>query len=688
MPLDFSHQNIRGRSFRGVNLANADFSYADIRGADFTDAILIGANFTGAKAGLKGKAVIVLLAGMFLLALLSGYISALVGYQTTYSFHPDNLGDAVIPYGIVVIVIVAVFSGIATSQGLEAAFGALAIALTLGFFVAPVGALISALVLLGVITGALAVAGTVTIGSFTAGIIAIASILSVSEYTAVSISLDIARKSGSGSFGTLVAETIGFAIAFAAAIPLLSSYIGWQAAQEDDRFTLIWRIVVALTVIGGNTSFRGADLTNADFTRAQLKGTDLRGAKITHTCWFDAKNLHQARAGNTILIEPLVRELVVTGIGNRGFLTNLNLEEAYLEGVDLSDANLTGSNLCRAILREANLDRTNLSRVQALGTDFTGAKFTGACLESWNIDSSTHLEDISCQYVYLLRGKGERRPSSGVFVGNEFTKLFQEVLSTVDLIFRNGVDWRAFVTAFNAVQVENDGSELIIQSIENKGDGVIVVRVSVPPQTSKEYIHSEFSRYYDTALHALEAQYQAELKAKEGEIARYREQSANMWGVINSLANRPINVQAIAKAMNESKDQSQNFSVGGDFTITSTNSIVNLRDISGTVTYTINQLPESSNPAEPGIRELLSQLQKLVEEDTELALEDKADLLEQVKALAETEQVPEQDKKEGIVRKARKIFEATLKGLPDTARIVEACSKLLPMVIKALGLPV
>jgi len=34
-----------------------------------------------------------------------------------------------------------------------------------------------------------------------------------------------------------------------------------------------------------------------------------------------------------------------------------------------------------------------------------------------------------------------------------------------------------------------------------------------------------------------------------------------------------------------------------------------------------------------------------------------------------------------------KMFDATLKSLPDTAKIAEACSKLLPLILKALGFP-
>jgi hypothetical protein len=63
-------------------------------------------------------------------------------------------------------------------------------------------------------------------------------------------------------------------------------------------------------------------------------------------------------------------------------------------------------------------------------------------------------------------------------------------------------------------------------------------------------------------------------------------------------------------------------------------------------------------------------------------------LLEQVQNLAEAKQTEEPAQKEGLARRAKKMFEATLKSLPDTAKIVEASSKLLPLILKALGFPV
>ena len=52
---DFSDADIRGVNFKGHNLECADFNNADIRGANFEGANLQGANFTGAKAGMQKR---------------------------------------------------------------------------------------------------------------------------------------------------------------------------------------------------------------------------------------------------------------------------------------------------------------------------------------------------------------------------------------------------------------------------------------------------------------------------------------------------------------------------------------------------------------------------------------------------------------------------------------------------------
>ncbi len=458
--------------------------------------------------------------------------------------------------------------------------------------------------------------------------------------------------------------------------------------KEDEKFALVRRIAIAFAAIGG-TSFRSADLTEANFAQAILKSTDLRKASVTLTCWSQTQKLDRARVGGTILLEPTVRDLLVTSQGKGKAYIGRNLKGANLSNADLSDADLTEADISGATLQGANLERANLTKTQALNANFDQARLTGACLEAWNIDSTTQLDGALCDYVYLLNNQRERRPSSGNFAPGEFTKLFQEVLSTVDLIFRNGIDWKAFTYSFNKLILNNEGVELSIQSIENKGDGVVVVKVNTPPDANKAQLHQDFNQTYDTALKALEARYQAELQGKDNQISLYRQQSADMKEIASLLANRPITVNATAesKAMNESTDSSRKLQIGdigGDFNASGT--ALNLGDISGTVTNTINQLPASPDPDQPGLKELLVQLQATIEAEAELQPADKAEALEQVKVLAEAGKSPQ----EGPIQKAAKTATTMLRGitaaLPSTTALVKAVAELLPLIAKLLGL--
>ena len=456
---------------------------------------------------------------------------------------------------------------------------------------------------------------------------------------------------------------------------LLSFYIARQALKGDEKFAFIRSTGVAFGALGG-TSFCGADLTRASFAAATLKNTNFNHSRkqqivLTHVCWKDANKLDRARVGDSLLADADVRALLISRNGYKKSYIRANLRDADLSGINLNLANLQWADLSGAILQKADLRGANLRETLALGTDFRNAAFTAACLEAWNIDDKTQLEEIDCQHVYLLRDQQERRPSSGDFAPGEFTKLFQEVLTTVDLIFRDGVDWKAFVSAFKQVQVENGDTELAIQSIENKGDGVIVVRVNLPPEADKAKIHGEFTRNYEILA--------ARLEEKE-------RHAAFLEGVVNQLAGRPINVEvnatAESKSMNDSKDQSQNISVGRDMNLSG--STLNLGEISGGVTNSINQL--SANPEAAQLADLLKQLQAAIEAEPALSNDDKALALEQTAKLAEAAKTPADE----ITKKPAKLAVGFLKGLvgalPDTTKLVEACAKLLPIITTLLGL--
>nr|WP_242036794.1 pentapeptide repeat-containing protein [Leptolyngbya sp. FACHB-321] len=280
---------------------------------------------------------------------------------------------------------------------------------------------------------------------------------------------------------------------------------------------------------------REANFFEADLSRASLQSSQLFMANLAST------QLDQAR------------------------LSEANLFMSILVGADLSGASLSYSNLSRADLTGAILIAT-----EALATDFTEAIFTEACLQDWNINSETKLEKAECDYIYLrvdwyeedeeIKGNFfERRPSNPnqKFAQGEFTKLLQKALSTVDLIFRNGVDWAALLISLEKLRVEAEGAELSIHAIENKNDGAFVVRVNVPPDADKATVEIRLKHEYELALKVLGEKYRYELKAKDIEIESYRRENTNIMRLAEWAINRPINVQAIATA--ESRLMSETF---------------------------------------------------------------------------------------------------------------------------------
>lgn len=279
-------------------------------------------------------------------------------------------------------------------------------------------------------------------------------------------------------------------------------------------------------------NLREADLSYSDLSYADLTEADLTQADLGHSVCilanFSHAYLHEA---NFILADLSEANFFEADLSRASLQSSqlfmANLASAHLDQAYLSEANLFMSILAKADLSGASLSYSNLSRADLTGailiateahaTDFTEAIFTEACLQDWNINSETKLEKVECDYVYLrvewyeedeeIKGNFlERRPSdpSQKFAPGEFTKLFHKVLNTVDLIFRNGIDWQALVVSLEKLRIEAEGVELTIQAIENKDDGAFVVRVRVPPEANKAEIEKFFRQEYDQLLKAQE----------------------------------------------------------------------------------------------------------------------------------------------------------------------------------------
>jgi uncharacterized protein YjbI with pentapeptide repeats len=537
---DFSYKNLRGYKFKGQDLSEADFTCADICGADFTNTKLCRANFTGVKAGLQKRWVTVqfVISLVFSIAiplnsvLLNASFAALI-------FEPSNVRKFGYTPGLILVASVIIVYIAIAYQGYT--YRLFSLIIILAAFVVVISAVFSIQFMDGTI---LAFIGSSVVTSLTvSSCVFIGSrIFLVLSLVGIIYSFAFANPfSGSGSI--LSSATVAIA-AF-----LLNVYVSWRTRVGDEKFGSVRTFRVAFSSIGG-TSFCGANLTNANFTGATLSSTNFmdsweKTTILKQASWKDVQKLDYARLGKSILANSKVRKLLVTSEGINQDYMGANLRGANLTDATLNGATLQHADLGEAILRGADLRNVNLTEVQAIGTDFTGAFMSGACIHAWNIDSTTKLQNVNAQFVYLLEHEQERRPSNGEFAPGEFTALFQEALNTVDLIFADGLDWKAFFQSFQKLRSQFDDDNLSIQAIEKKSGGAFVIRLEVSQEADKAVIESRAKELYERDLQILEAQYQALLQGKDGQIAIYQEwlkaerrDNTDLTGIVEKMADK------------------------------------------------------------------------------------------------------------------------------------------------------
>ena len=541
---DFSGANLRGASFKGKDISGANFSETDIRGANFTHANLTGTNFRGAKAGIQRRWAIILVISSWILSGLSGILSVLIIDMVSPLLGSSNRANTISNW--VSLIALAVFFFISIRKGLVAGFIAVgvtvgiaigvavsiafninfgitfgvaiagavgvgvagAVGVTVGVTVAIAGAKAVARVIVGVVAfvGIVVIAGVAAIAGVITGAVAVTRV--VAGAMAGARAMEGARAlMGSVAGGVVEAGFIVGAVVVAVAVILFSIYIGWRALKGDERDAWLRTIAIAIAATGG-TSFRYADLTDADFTSATLKNTDFRNANFNCTNLYQTEKLDQARVGNTILSDAKVRDLVVTHRGAKQSYLGCNLQGANLVGANLNEANFREADISGANLQEAWLEGANLKKTHALNTNFNQAHLTGACLEAWNIDSSTQLEQIDCQYVYLLEhphpqtGSRERLPHhpDKLFQPGDLAKFYNKIMNKVQILFRDGINQKSLQIAFKKIMIEYpDISHDSIQSIEKKGSDILLT-IAVPQDTDKGDFERKFLEVYHARL--------------------------------------------------------------------------------------------------------------------------------------------------------------------------------------------
>lgn len=324
---DFSGQNLQGRSFKGQDLTGANFSYANIRGADFSSSTLIGANFSHAQAGLASPIAPWTVA--FLLLALAGVVSGIAGALANVTLAPGLIinKSAFLPPIIVPVLesLVAFMLTLAavsvpnelTKYGAIGFWVAIALQILLGMmqwlrtggwagaaiFVAAWFVAVAVMVL-GVIAWAVAfavsriVAGgwAVTFSLVTVALMfgAVVWVMAWNFNKAVIVAGAVTWK-GSLAESLTVTGVVTYCVIVAVFVVGAGCAVGLQAlAARNQKLALIRQLAVGFASTGG-TSFRSANLTDANFTLANLNNTDFRWAVLTRTCWSGAENLNKAR---------------------------------------------------------------------------------------------------------------------------------------------------------------------------------------------------------------------------------------------------------------------------------------------------------------------------------------------------------------------------------------------------------
>ncbi len=577
MSLDFSGQNLQGRSFKGQNLEGANFSDADIRGVDFTNANLRGANFSHAKAGLQWNWVISLVSISLLVSALTGF-SSVLAFSSFFVFISSAKVLLSQLYTILCIVIVlamfAVFFFVIVRRGLEVALKAFTLPMVVigAGTIAIVGAAASAMDGIVPAAGAVGIAAAATgaLVGLGSGSIAVAVAATMAGFLAETKTASVAMTGIVALAGVIaggvMAVAVGMTQFFAGTAPVvfLSGYISWRTLAGDEKFTLIQTIAVAVAATGG-TCFRCANLTDANFIGATLKSTDLTDAILTRTCWSQVKKLERARLGNTYLLKPLLRQLVITGQGIDKNFDGLSLRGINLRGASLVDASFIGADLSEANLQDANLSRAKLKQTQLDGTDFAGANLTGAYIEDWGITSDTKFNGVKCEYVYMRLPTKEnpdplRKPDNRqeVFADGDFGDFIQPIFDTLDLYHNQGVDPRAIAIAFKQLAENNPDAELEIVAMEKRGEDKFLLRAKTAVTASKSELSSQYFASYNQLKALPEREIKLILVEKDNRIR-------SLENMVVTALSRPSfysNVEQVGIMTNNPGGISQNISGG------------------------------------------------------------------------------------------------------------------------------
>lgn len=287
---DFSGINLQGANLAGQDLSGANFSDCQIQGANFRGANLTGAKFVGAISGLQGDSDGI--SGLILLSVnfIYSLCSAFIGYLIYWSFQtsaPESIvrlgllaGCSIIPFGII-------FHSTLRENSLA--------------FLAITEAIISAVIALSLKSPSWSIEMEI------ASIVGFAIFLSMLHLRlGTLLGLLLVAEAMSSLMGVNDATFSGAICVVMVTLWLnvLAYFMGYFTLTNQSNFLWTGRVRnLLLTWISiGGTSFYKADLTDADFSDADVKNTNFQKAILTGTCWRHAWNVHLARFDRSVSV--------------------------------------------------------------------------------------------------------------------------------------------------------------------------------------------------------------------------------------------------------------------------------------------------------------------------------------------------------------------------------------------------
>ena len=538
--------------------AHSDFSGKDIRGRTFRGVDLHGACFAGAIAGLRPVVQILLVMGAVLAVglagLVSGYASALPALYAALGASPRvqlvGLVEAIaLPVILatlwkagpgralgIVIGSLAIFTAVVAYAGEGDDSPAAAILLTAVNFFALASVLLTsfALVLLHALLRRrwwLLPPAVLATPLILAGI-----------HEGIQISRTEASR-----LGLLQQVVMAGLVMVLTVLPVL---IAIRATKGSVAFRSLRELCTGITCACG-TCFQGACLDEVDFTGAYLPQCDFRDASLRRTRWQSARLLDESRLEGTYLHQLEVRNLLITGSGVRQNYDHLCLRDLDLDGVNLEQASLIATDLSGSTLRGANLVGSRLAETRMYGVNFQRANLTKACIENWAISTDTCFDDVICSEIYLRLPTEEdpdpwRKPDNrdDSFQTGDFKDFVAPILRTLGLYQTQGLDLRevgrsirtldlyhynafnpaAAIVAMNQLAAQNPETAMELVALEGKGEDKVHLQAVISGSSNS----SSLSRQYQELYHNASTLPSSQLQQLMDKLAEQSEQLSKM----------------------------------------------------------------------------------------------------------------------------------------------------------------